>query len=177
MIDEADIIKAIRNDAESGFRALMKSYWESVYWHIRRLVIHHADAQDATQETFIRVFRSFGSFKGDSSLKVWVYRIATNEALRLIGKRRVDIISLEDDESSEVRTIADEEYVDYSDMEAVKLQNAILSLPTKQQLTFNFRYYDELEYEEIANIIGSTPASVKASYHIAKEKIVKYMNA
>lgn len=177
MIDDSEIIRAIRHDAESGFRILMKDNWESVYWHIRRLVIHHADAQDATQETFIRIFRSFDSFKGDSSLKVWIYRIATNEALRLIGKRRDNIISLEDSESSEVRTIADEEYVNYTDIEAVKLQNAILSLPTKQQLTFNLYYYDELGYEEIANIIGSTPSSVKASYHIAKEKIVRYMNA
>lgn len=177
MIDDSEIIRAIRHDAEFGFRILMKDNWESVYWHIRRLVIHHADAQDATQETFIRIFRSFDSFKGDSSLKVWIYRIATNEALRLIGKRRDNIISLEDSESSEVRTIADEEYVNYTDIEAVKLQNAILSLPTKQQLTFNLHYYDELGYEEIANIIGSTPSSVKASYHIAKEKIVRYMNA
>lgn len=177
MTDDAELINAIRLDAESGFRILMKDKWESVYWHIRRLVIHHADAQDATQETFIRIFRSFDSFKGDSSLKVWIYRIATNEALRLIGKRRDNIISLEDNDSSEARTIADEEYVNYTDIEAVKLQNAILSLPTKQQLTFNLRYYEELEYEEIANIIGSTPSSVKASYHIAKEKIVKYMNA
>lgn len=148
-----------------------------MYWHIRRLVIHHSDAQDATQETFIRIFRSIDKFKGDSSLNVWIYRIATNEALRLIGKRHENIISLEDNDSSEARRIADEEYVNYTDIEAVKLQNAILSLPTKQQLTFNLRYYDELEYEEIANIIGSTPSSVKASYHIAKEKIVRYMNA
>lgn len=177
MIDDAELINAIRHDSESGFRILMKEKWEAVYWHIRRLVIHHSDAQDATQETFIRVFRSIDNFKGDSSLNVWIYRIATNEALRLIGKRRENIISLDDNESSEARTIADEEYVNYTDMEAVKMQNAILSLPTKQQLTFNLRYYDELEYEEIANIIGSTPSSVKASYHIAKEKIVKYMNA
>ena len=177
MTDDAELINAIRHDSELGFRILMKEKWAVVYWHIRRLVIHHSDAQDATQETFIRIFRSIDKFKGDSSLNVWIYRIATNEALRLIGKRRDNIISLEDNDSSEARRIADEEYVNYTDIEAVKLQNAILSLPTKQQLTFNLRYYDELEYEEIANIIGSTPSSVKASYHIAKEKIVRYMNA
>lgn len=176
MIDDAEIIKAVRKDPENGFRMLMKDRWESVYWHIRRLVIHHADAEDATQETFIRILRSFHKFKGDSTLRVWIYRIATNEALRLIGKRRNDTVSL-DDEISEARQITDEEYVDYSDLEAVRLQNAILSLPTKQQLTFNLRYYDELDYEEIARIIGSTPSGVKASYHIAKEKIIKYMNA
>lgn len=177
MTNEKEIIDAVRHNPEAGFRILMKDRWESVYWHIRRLVVSHADAQDGTQETFIRIFRSFDKFKGDSSLKVWIYRIATNEALRLIGKRRNDIVSIDDEEVSGVRMIADEEYVDYADVEAIKLQNAILSLPTKQQLTFNMRYYDELEYDDIARIIGSTPASVKASYHIAKEKIIRYMNA
>ena len=176
MVDDTDIINAVRRDSQNGFRILMKEKWESVYWHIRRLVVHHVDAQDATQETFIRLFRSFDKFKGESSLKVWIYRIAINEALRLIGKRHNDIISIDDDNVSGVRMIADEEYVNYADVEAVKLQNAILSLPPKQQLAFNMRYYDELEYDEIARIIGSTPSSVKASYHIAKEKIIKYMN-
>lgn len=175
-LKDEEILSAIRHNPENGFRILMKDRWKNVYWHIRRLVMHHADAQDATQETFIRIFRSLDKFKGDSTLKVWIYRIATNEALRMIGKRRDDVISIDDEESAEVQMIADEEYVNYSDVEAVKLQNAILSLPTKQQLTFNMRYYDELEYDEIARIIGSTPSSVKASYHIAKEKIIKYMN-
>lgn len=121
MINDTDIINAVRRDPENGFRILMKEKWESVYWHIRRLVIHHNDAQDATQETFIRLFRSFDKFKGDSSLKVWIYRIATNEALRLIGKRRNDIISIDDDNVSNVRMIADTEYVNYADAEAVKL--------------------------------------------------------
>ena len=167
MVDDTDIINAVRRDSQNGFRILMKEKWEPVYWHIRRLVVHHVDAQDATQETFIRLFRSFDKFKGESSLKVWIYRIATNEALRLIGKRHNDIISIDDDNVSDVRMIADEEHVNYADVEAVKLQNAILSLPPKQQLAFNMRYYDELEYDEIARIIGSTPSSVKASYHIA----------
>ena len=177
MMGDADIIKAVRDDSENGFRLLMRMNWESVYWHIRRLVIEHADAQDATQETFIRVFRSFDKFKGDSSLKVWIYRIATNEALRLIGKRHHNVISIDDDNILEVRTIVDEEYVNYDDVEAIRMQNAILSLPTKQQLAFNMRYYDEMKYDEIASIIGSTPSSVKASYHLAKEKIIKYMKS
>lgn len=124
MINDTDIINDVRRDPENGFRILLKEKWESVYWHIRRLVIHHNDAQDATQETFIRLFRSFDKFKGDSSLKVWIYRIATNEALRLIGKRRNDIISIDDDNVSNVRMIADTEYVNYADAEAVKLQLA-----------------------------------------------------
>lgn len=175
MIKDSDILLSIKRDAETGFRLLMASYRESVYWHIRRMVIHHADAQDTTQETFIRVFRSISEFKGVSSLKVWIYRIATNEALRQLGKNRDKYLSI-DDVNPEIRQIAAEEYVNYDDAEAVKLQNAILSLPTKQQLTFNMRYYDEMSYEEIAGIIGSTMSSVKASFHVAKEKITKYMN-
>lgn len=116
MVDDTDIINAVRRDSQNGFRILMKEKWESVYWHIRRLVIHHVDAQDATQETFIRLFRSFDKFKGESSLKVWIYRIATNEALRLIGKRHNDIISIDDDKVSDVRMIADEEHVNYADV-------------------------------------------------------------
>ena len=175
MIKDSDILLSIKRDAETGFRLLMSSYRESVYWHIRRMVIHHADAQDATQETFIRVFRSISEFKGESSLEVWIYRIATNEALRQLGKNRDKYLSI-DDVNPEIRQITAEEYVNYDDAEAVKLQNAILSLPPKQQLTFNMRYYDEMSYEEIAGIIGSTMSSVKASFHVAKEKIIKYMN-
>lgn len=171
---DLEIIRIVQHNPENGFRILMKEKWESVYWHIRRLVIHHEDAQDATQETFIRVFRSIGKFREDSSLNVWIYRIATNEALRLIENRRNSDISIVDDESPEVQMLADEEYVDFADLEAVKLQNAILTLPRKQQLAFNMRYYDEMDYEDIARIIGSSPSSVKASYHIAKEKIIKY---
>ena len=152
MIDDTEIINAVRRDSENGFRILMKEKWESVYWHIRRLLVSHADAQDATQETFIRIFRSFSSFKGDSSLKVWIYRIATNEALRLYGKRRNDKVSMDDNGIPEVRMIAEEEYVNYADVEAVKLQEAILHLPAKQRLTFNMRYYDAPEGTEIHTI-------------------------
>ena len=122
------------------------------------------------------MFRSLGQFRGDSSLRTWLYRIATNEALRLISKRREETVSL-DDISTGVSLIAADNYVDYADKLAVKLQKAILSLPPKQQLAFNLRYYDELAFDEIAKIADSTATSIKASYHVAKEKIIKYMNS
>ncbi len=175
-IDDKDIIRAIRNKSETGFRLLMQKYKQPVYWHIRRLVVAHDDAQDATQETFIRIFRSFDKFKDANSFRAWIYRIATNEALRLIDSRKQDQVSLEENKNGANRIMADN-YVDYSDLEAVKLQRAIQSLPTKQQATFNLRYYDELSYAEIAEATGSTPASVKTNFHIAKEKIIKYMNS
>lgn len=175
-LSDTEIITALKKNAESGFRLLMAKYKEAVYWHIRRLVVSHDDAQDASQETFIRVFRSFHQFKDECSFGAWIYRIATNEALRILERRKGRQLSLDDPETEMDDLMADE-YVDYSDLEAVKLQKAILSLPTKQQLAFNLRYYDELEYDEIAAITGSTAASVKVNFHIAKEKIIKYMNA
>ena len=173
--DERELLAMIAKEPEKGFRHLMAQYRDAVYWHIRRLVVSHMDAQDATQETFVRIFRSLSDFKGECSFRSWVYRIATNEALRILSRRQSDQLSL-DDSPVELGNMMADEYVDYSDLEAVKLQNAILSLPAKQQLAFNLRYYNELGYDEIAGIIGSTTDSAKQNYHIAKEKIIKYMN-
>ena len=170
------IIDTLKESPERGFRMLMMKYQEPLYWHIRRLVVSHDDAQDAAQETFVRIYRSFDQYRGDCSFRSWIYRIATNEALRIISKRRQEVISLES-AATGVQFIAGDNYIDYDDKVAVKLQKAILTLPPKQQLAFNLRYYDELSFEEIARIADSTPTSIKASYHVAKEKIVKYMNS
>lgn len=175
MRDDKDLLAIIAQEPETGFRLLMAKYKETVYWHIRRLVVAHDDAQDATQETFVRIFRSLKQFKGECSFRSWLYRIATNEALRILSRHQNDRVSLEDS-SPELNSMMADEYVDYSDLEAVRLQQAILALPTKQQLVFNLRYYNELGYDEIATITGSTADSAKSNYHIAKEKIIRYMN-
>ena len=177
MTDNKDIIEAIRENAERGFRLLMAKYKEPVYWHIRRMVVSHADAQDATQDTFVRIFRSFEQYSGEGSFQAWIFRIATNEALRLLGRNQgKTMLSLEDTVSATLTMRADD-YYDYSNVEVVKLQKAILALPAKQQLAFNLRYYDDLSYKEIAAVTDSTEATVKANYHFAKEKIIKYMNS
>ena len=177
MTDNKDIIQAIRENAERGFRLLMAKYKEPIYWHIRRLVVNHADAQDATQDTFVRIFRSFEQYSGEGSFQAWIFRIATNEALRLLGRNQgKTMLSLEDNVTATLTMRADD-YYDYSNVEAVKLQKAILALPAKQQLAFNLRYYDDLSYKEIAVVTDSTEATVKANYHFAKEKIIKYMNS
>lgn len=173
--DDRELVAVIAKEPEKGFRSLMAKYKEALYWHIRRLVVAHEDAQDATQETFVRIFRSLPDFKGECSFRSWIYRIATNEALRLLSQRRNDRVPL-DDSPVELNSMMADEYVDYSDLETVRLQQAILTLPTKQQLAFNLRYYNELGYDEIADITGSTSENVKSNYHIAKEKIIKYMN-
>ncbi|MBC5606951.1 RNA polymerase sigma factor [Bacteroides difficilis] len=173
--DDRELVAIMLKEPEKGFRSLMAKYKEALYWHIRRLVVAHEDAQDATQEAFVRIFRSLSNFKGEYSFRSWVYRIATNEALRILDQRRDGRISL-DDSPAELNSMPADEYVDYSDLETGKLQQAILTLSTKQQLAFNLRYYNELEYDEIAAIIDSTTDSAKSNYHIAKEKIIKYMN-
>ena len=175
-INDNGIIDTLKESPERGFRMLMMKYQEPLYWHIRRLVVSHDDAQDAAQETFVRIYRSFDQYRGDCSFRSWIYRIATNEALRIISKRRQEVVSLES-AAMGVQFIAGDNYIDYDDKVAVKLQRAILTLPPKQQLAFNLRYYDELAFDEIARIADSTPSSIKASYHVAKEKIVKYMNS
>lgn len=177
MTNDKDIIAAIRKDPEQGFRLLMKRYREPLYWHIRRLVVSHDDAQDVAQEAFIRIFRCFGQYSDDNSFRAWLYRIATNEALRLLGRRQgAETLSLDEVTDSMVGTTSDAYFCD-GDALAARLQRAILSLPAKQQLAFNLRYYDELSYAEIAAISGSTEASAKMNYHLAKEKIIQYMNA
>ena len=175
-INDNVIIDTLKESPERGFRMLMMKYQEPLYWHIRRLVVSHDDAQDAAQETFVRIYRSFDQYRGDCSFRSWIYRIATNEALRIISKRRQEVVSLES-AATGVNLIQVDNYIDFDDKVAVKLQKAILTLPPKQQLAFNLRYYDELSFEEIARIADSTPTSIKASYHVAKEKIVKYMNS
>lgn len=175
-INDNGIIDTLKESPERGFRMLMMKYQEPLYWHIRRLVVSHDDAQDAAQETFVRIYRSFDQYRGDCSFRSWIYRIATNEALRIISKRRQEVVSLES-AATGVQFIAGDNYIDYDDKVAMKLQRAILTLPPKQQLAFNLRYYDELAFDEIARIADSTPSSIKASYHVAKEKIVKYMNS
>ena len=175
MTDDGVIIQAIRKKPEQGFRQLLHRYQQPVYWHIRRLVVAHADAQDAMQETFVRVFRSFAQYDESLPLAAWVFRIATNEALRLLGKRKGETLLSLDEASDDLFNLKADDYVDYNDAEAVKLQQAILALPAKQQIAFNLRYYDEMSYDDIALVTGSTAVNVKANYHNAKEKIVNYL--
>ena len=165
----------MKKDAQKGFDLLMASYMKPVYWHIRRMVVAHADAQDVMQETFVRVFRSFNQYKENQPLNAWVFGIATNEALRILGKRKGEAQLSLDEASDDLFNLKADDYVDYSDAEAVKLQKAILALPAKQQVAFNLRYYDEMSYEDIALVTGSTAANAKANYHKAKEKIVNYL--
>lgn len=174
-LTDQEIAAQLCRNPEKGFRELVSRFSEPIYWHVRRLVVSHADAQDVVQETFLKIFKSAADLRDGSSLKAWVYRIATNEAIRHLRQKLPQSCPLED-AGTDLLTMMADEYTDYSDLEAVKLQKAINTLPEKQRVAFNLRYYDELSYDEIAEITGSTPASVKVSYHLAKNRIINFMN-
>ena len=160
---------------EQGFRMLVEKYQSSIYWHIRRMVISHEDAQDVLQETFIRIFRAMDNFREESSLSTWIYRIATNECLRFLNRRKEQALSTEEVQEELMNKLMASDYVDYDNAMEEKFQQAILSLPEKQRLVFNLRYYDELKYEEISRITDTKVETLKSNYHFAKEKIKEYM--
>lgn len=169
---DAEIKVAVESDIDKGFRMLVSKYAQPVYRHVRRMVISHHDAEDVTQETFLRAFRSLDSLQSAETLKGWIYRIATNESLRLLEKRKADLMPLEN-----VFDALSDNYVDYDDLESVRLKRAVAALPPKQQAVFNLRYYDELDYSEIASVMETSVGGVRANYHNAKERIIKYMNS
>ena len=176
MINENKIREACASNRERGFKMLMDSFQVPIYNYIRRLVVSHEDAEDVLQEVFIRVFRHIDQFREESSLSTWIYRIATNESLRLLnGRKDEGVVSAEDVQEELMGKLKASDYIDYENELAVKFQEAILSLPEKQRLVFNLRYYDELEYEEIARVLDSKVDTLKVNYHYAKEKIKEYI--
>lgn len=161
-----------RNEA---FNLLITAFQEKIYWHIRRLVIDHDDADDLVQEVFIKVWKNLGKFRGDSKLYTWIYRIATNESMTFLNKKKQQNNTPLDDVSDELKeSLVASSYFN-GDHIQLKLQQAILSLPEKQRLIFNMKYYDELKYEEISQILGTTVGALKASFHIAVKKIEAFM--
>ena len=160
---------------EQGFRLLMKQYGDALYWHIRRIVVSHDDAEDALQETSIKIFSHIGDFKGDGKLTTWMYRIATNEALQQLRRRTSLFQSIDSLGSTLTNQLQAETSLD-SNAAEVLFQKALLTLPTQQRVAFNLRYYDELSYDEISRITGKNVNTLKANYHFAVEKIKKYIN-
>lgn len=160
---------------EKAFRELITLYKERLYWHIRKIVISHDDTDDILQNTFIKVFRSIDKFKGDSKLFSWMYRIATNEAITHINKNNKRLqISNEEVQSKAVNNLKADAYFDGNDIQ-LKLQKAIATLPQKQQIVFNMKYFDDLKYKDMSNILETSEGALKASYHIAVKKIETYL--
>jgi len=170
---EDNISELLKTDLEKGFRLVVEKYSSRLYWHIRRLVILHEDADDALQNTFINAWKGIQNFRGESSLYTWLYTIATNEALALINKRKRNAaVSLDDLESHFASSLEGNSWFDGEEAE-VKLQNAILQLPDKQRIVFNLKYFDEMPYQEMSKVLNTSEGALKASYHHAVKKIEK----
>ena len=159
---------------EEGFRMLMKEYGHALYWHIRRIVIGHDDAEDVLQETCIKVFNSIHTYRGDGSLATWLYRIATNEALQHLRRQTHLFQHIDSLSDTLVEKLQAEVPLDGNELE-IMLQKALLTLPTQQRIAFNLRYYDELSYEDIAAITGKTVQTLKTNYHYATKRIKNYI--
>ncbi len=170
-----NIYELLKSDVNKGFRLIVEKYSSRLYWHIRRLVILHEDADDALQNTFINAWKYIGDFRSDSSLYTWLYTIATNEALALINKRKKNAtVSLDDLGSHFASSHEGSTWFD-GDEAQIKLQNAILKLPDKQRIVFNLKYFQEMTYEEMSRILKTSQGALKASYHHAVKKIEKLL--
>lgn len=179
MIDESEFITRLKNPLykEAAFRELLQLYKERLYWHIRKIVLNHDDADDVLQNTFIKVYRSIDKFKGESKLFSWLYRIATNESITFINKnaKRLQITN-EEHQNRAINNLTADVYFE-GDAIQLQLQKAIATLPEKQQLVFNMRYFDNLKYKDMAEILDTSEGALKASYHIAAKKIESYLKS
>ena len=168
---DREIIDRLVNDVKTGFGLIVERYSARLYWHIRRIVILHEDANDALQNTFMNAWRNISNFRKESSIFTWLYTIATNEALAILNKRKKrSQVPLEDLNGFFINSLEGSTWFDGDEAE-IKLQNAILKLPEKQRLVFNLKYFDEMTYEEMSIVLRTSEGALKASYHHAVKKI------
>ena len=161
-------------ERDKGFSALMKKYGRDLYWFIRRIVVDHDDAEDVLQETTIKVLSGINGFRGDSSLRTWLYTIAGHEALQFLRGKKSFFKSLDSIGEDLVEKLESQSDLDGEHAQML-FQRALLRLPTRQRVAFNLRYYDELPYEEISHITGSSVSTLKSNYHYAVKKIELYL--
>ncbi|HKG07313.1 MAG TPA: sigma-70 family RNA polymerase sigma factor [Pedobacter sp.] len=176
-VEDSEILEKFSNTKtrNEAFNLLLNKYQQKIYWHIRRLVIDHDDTDDLVQDVFIKVWKNLENFRNDSQLYTWIYRIATNESITFLNKQKQRNNTPLDEVSAELeQTLVASSYFD-GDKAQMKLQKALLTLPEKQRLIFNMKYFDDLKYEEIAAITGTSVGALKASFHIAVKKIETFM--
>ena len=158
------------------FNHIINLYQENIYWHIRKILISHDDSNDVCQNTFIKVYENLHKFKGESKIYTWIYKIATNESFSFLKKKKKFFFeSLDKVSSGLIANLESDKYFDGNDAEK-KLQKALLTLPIKQRIVFNMKYFDEMKYYQISNILGTSVGALKANYHHAKNKLQKYLN-
>jgi RNA polymerase sigma-70 factor (ECF subfamily) len=177
VLEEEVLIKRLKDPLtrEASYRLLISTHKQRLYWHIRKIVLNHENADDVLQNTFIKVFRHIDGFKGKSKLYSWMFRIATNESISFLNKEakhlKIDMKTLQEQRVDNLRA---DVYFDGDEIQ-LKLQKAIISLPQKQQLVFNMKYFDDLKYDEMSEILDTSVGALKASYHHARKKIELFL--
>ena len=177
LVDDKELLLQFSEPAtkERAYTAIIKKYQEKLYWHIRRMVVEHEDANDVLQNMFIKVWKGLENFREDSQLYTWLYRIATNESLTFLEQQKKrSAVSLSDEESGLSNKVKASEHFDANKLEW-KLQLAIQQLPEKQRVVFSLRYYDEMPYEEMSRVLETSEGALKASYHHAAKKIEEFI--
>lgn len=172
-MEDKELLEKIRNPESTsfGFNLLVRKYQRRIYWHIRKMVISHEDADDLTQDVFIKISRNITNFREDSQLYTWIYRIATNECLNFLQrKKRKFFLPIGNLQADLMEKLTSSPYVSGDEVQ-LRLQKALLMLPDKQRLVFNMKYFDDLTYEEIAQITKTSVGALKASFHLAVKKI------
>lgn len=177
-MDDQELLLKLKNPETRnyGFNLMVRKYQQKMYWHIRKMVIDHDEADDLVQEVFIKVWNNLEKFREDSQLYTWIYRIATNECLNFLRKKKNRyFIPIHDVQAELTQKLDESVYIDGDEIQ-LKLQKALLKLPDKQRLVFNMKYFDEMKYEEISEITDTSVGSLKASYHHAVKKIEEFLS-
>lgn len=179
MQEEEDFIKQLLNPKTQNiaFQKLVKQYQKPLYYQIRNIILNHYDTDDVLQNTFVKVFQNLNKFKGDSKLYSWIYRIATNESITFLNtKAKKNNTTSQEIQSKIIDNLEADVYFEGNEIQ-IKLQKAIAVLPEKQQLVFKMKYFEELKYEQISDILGTSVGALKASYHIATKKIEDFLKS
>ncbi len=176
--ENPELIARLRDGStcREAFGDVIAMYTEPLYWQIRRMVQNHDDANDLLQNTFLKAWTSIENFRGEAKLSTWLYKIAINESISFLERERKRLnISIDDEESHLINAIEADEFIDGNELK-LKLRKAIASLPEKQRLVFNMKYFDDMKYEQMSEILGTSVGALKASYHIAVKKIEQFFN-
>lgn len=176
-VEDTEILSKFQQEStrNEAFNLLLKKYQQKIYWHVRRMVLDHDDADDLVQEVFIKIWKNLLGFRNDAQLYTWMYRIATNECITFLNRKKLKNNISFDDVSYELsESLTESAYFD-GDKAQKKLQKAILTLPDKQRLVFNMKYFDELKYEEMSEVLGTSVGALKSSFHLAVKKIEAYL--
>lgn len=174
--NEKEIIENLRdkNLRAAAFSAIINRHSQQIYWHIRRMVLSHEDSDDIAQNTFMKAWANIDNFRGDSQISTWLYRIAINETLTFLSKNNNNTVSINSPEGAIAELLEGDKYFNGDRADAL-LQEAVCHLPEKQRLTFNMKYFENMKYEEMSEILGTSVGALKASYHIAVKKIEEYL--